>query len=63
MQRVARKVNRKKSLSYPQKTVVNTTLYEVIEAISEELRYEEKNLLPEIVMNLFRAHKSNCCVQ
>ena len=63
MQRVLRKLNRKKSLSYPQKTVVTTTLYELIEAISQELQNEEKSLLPEIVINLLSTYKSNCCVQ
>ena len=63
MQRVLRKLNRKESLSYPQKTVVNTTLYELIEAISEELRHEEKCLLPEIVISLLSTSKSNWCVQ
>jgi len=63
VQRVLRKLNRKKSLSYPQKTVVTTTLYELIEAISQELQNEEKSLLPEIVINLLSTYKSNCSVQ
>lgn len=47
-------------LSFPhiQKNVVTTTLYELIEAINEEVQPEEKRLVPEIVINLLNTCRS-----
>ena len=51
------------SLPLIQKNVVTTTLYELIEAINEEIQPEEKRLVPEIVINLLNTCRSNCWVQ
>ncbi len=53
----------KVSLPHLQKNVVTTTLYELIEAINEEVQPEEKRIVPEIVINLLNTCRSNCCVQ
>ena len=62
MQRVLKGLT-KLSFPYIQKNVVNTTLYELIEAINEEVQPEEKRLVPEIVINLLNTCRSNCWVQ
>ena len=62
MQRVLKDLT-KLSLPYIQKNVVTTTLYELIEAINEEVQPEEKTLVPEIVINLLNTCRSNCWVQ
>ena len=53
----------KVSLPHLQKNVVTTTLYELIEAINEEVHPEEKRIVPEIVFNLLNTCRSNCRVQ
>ncbi len=53
----------KVSLPHLQKNVVTTTLYELIEAINEEVQLEEKGIVPEIVINLLNTCRSNCWVQ
>ena len=62
MQRVLKDLT-KVSLPHLQKNVVTTTLYELIEAINEEVQPEEKRLVPEIVLNLLNTCRSNCRVQ
>lgn len=63
MRRAVRNLKKDGSLSYLQKNVVSTTLYELIETISEEVQPEEKSLIPEIVINLLRTYRSSCWVQ
>ena len=53
----------KASLSHRHKNVVTTTLYELLEAVIEEVQPEEKRLVPEIVINLLITRRSNCLVQ
>ncbi len=53
----------KVSLPHLQKNVVTTTLYELNEAINEEVQPEEKRIVPEIVINLLNTCRSNCWVQ
>ncbi len=62
MQRVLKDLT-KVSLPHLQKNVVTTTLYELIEAINEEVQLEEKRIVPEIVINLLNTCRSNCWVQ
>ena len=45
------------SLPLIQKNVVTTTLYELIEAINEEIQPEENRLGPEIVINLLNTSR------
>lgn len=47
----------------PQKIVIHTTLLEIIEAISEEVRPEEKELLPEIIAKILSICQANCRVE
>ena len=51
------------SSSPRQKKLLTTTLYELIEAIHEEVLPEEKQLVPEIVIDLLNTCRSNCWVQ
>ena len=53
----------KLSFPYIQKNVITTTLYELIEAIIEEVQPEEMRQVPEIVVNLLNTCRSNCLVQ
>ena len=53
----------KVSLSHLHKNVVSTTLYELIEAVIEEVQPEEKRIVPEIVIDLLNTRRSNCLVQ
>ena len=53
----------KASFSHPYKNVVTTTLYELLEAVNEEVKPEEKRLVPEIVIDLLNTCRSNCWVQ
>ena len=62
MQRVLKDLT-KVSLPHLQKNVITTTLYELIEAINEEVQPEEKQIVPEIVINLLNTYRSNCLVQ
>ncbi len=62
MQRVLKDLT-KVSLPHLQKNVVTTTLYELIEAINEEVQPEEKRIVPEIVINLLNTCRSDCWVQ
>jgi len=50
------------SLSHFQKNVLTTTLYELIEAVSEEVQPEERRLVPSIVIGILNTYKSNCWV-
>jgi hypothetical protein len=52
----------KASLSHIQKNVFTTTLYELIEAVNEEVQPEERRLVPEIVINILNTYRSNCWV-
>ena len=63
MQQNLRSLAKEESLSYLKKNVVNTTLYELIEAIHEEVQPEEKRLVSKIVMNLLNNYGSICWVQ
>ena len=45
------------------KNVLTTTLYELIEAINEEVQPEEIQQVPEIVVNLLNTYRSNVRVQ
>ena len=63
MQRILRSLTIEDSLAHLQKNVVNTTLYELIEAINEEAQPEEKRLVSEIAINLLKNYRSNCRVQ
>ncbi len=51
------------SLPDLQKNVVTTTLYELIEAINEEVQPGENRIVPKIVINLLNTYSSNCWVQ
>ena len=51
------------SLSPIQKTVFTTTLYELVEAVNEEVQPEELGLVPEIVIGILNTYRSNCRVQ
>ena len=62
MQRILKDLT-KVSLSHPPKNVFTTTLYELVEAVNEEVQPEEKRLVPEIVINLLNTCRSNCWVQ
>lgn len=62
MQRVLKGLT-KVSLPHLQKNVVTTTLYELVEAINEEVQPEEKRIVPEIVISLLNTCSSNCWVQ
>ena len=62
MQRLLKDIT-KVSLPHLKKNVITTTLYELIEAINEEVQPEEKTLVPEIVINLLNTCRSNCWVQ
>ena len=62
MQRVLKDLT-KLSFPYIQKNVVTTTLYELVEAINEEVQPEEKRLVPGITINILNTCRSNCCVQ
>jgi hypothetical protein len=62
MQNTLKDMNRR-ALVQQRKNVVNTTLYELIETISEEVEPEEKKLIPEIVADLLNTCRSNCWVQ
>lgn len=62
MQRVLKDLT-KVSSPHLQKNVVTTTLYELIEAINEEVQPEEKRIVPEIVIDLLNTYRSNCWVQ
>ena len=43
----------------PEHTIIKTTLYDLIEAISAELKVDEQNLIVPIVSHLFNSAKSN----
>lgn len=62
MQKVLKDLT-KLSFSHLRKNVFSTTLYELIEAINEEVQPEEKWLVPGITINLLNTCRSNCCVQ
>lgn len=62
MQRVLKDLT-KVSSPHLQKNVVTTTLYDLIEAINEEVQPEEKRIVPEIVIDLLNTYRSNCWVQ
>jgi hypothetical protein len=38
-------------------TVIQTTLYDLIDAIGEEVELDESALIPDIVMHVLRAHR------
>jgi DNA replication initiation complex subunit (GINS family) len=42
---------------YPQQTVVKTTLYELVDAISDEVLPDEEKLVVEVVVNMFNTEK------
>lgn len=44
-------------IEYSQSTVVNTTLYELIDAISDDLLPGEEKLVGEVVVNMFNTGK------
>lgn len=52
-----------KSLKHPQKNLITTTLYDLIEAVEEEAQKNEKGLVPEIVVGLLKNYQSNCWTQ
>jgi hypothetical protein len=56
-----RKAQRRKLVEkpYPEHTVIKTTLYDLIEAISAELKADEQQLIGAIVSDLFNSAKSN----
>jgi uncharacterized FlgJ-related protein len=62
MQRILKDLT-KVSLPHPHKNVFTTTLYELVEAVNEEVQPEEKRLVPEIVIDLLNTCRSNCWVQ
>ena len=43
----------------PEHTIIKTTLYDLIEAISAELKTDEEDLIVPIVSDLFNSVKSN----
>ena len=43
----------------PEHTIIKTTLYDLIEAISTELKADEEDLIVPIVSDLFNSAKSN----
>jgi hypothetical protein len=43
----------------PEHTIIKTTLYDLIEAISAELKADEEDLIVPIVSDLFNSAKSN----
>ncbi len=51
MQRILKDLT-KVSLSHLHKNVFTTTLYELIEAVNEEVEPEEKRIVPKIVIDL-----------
>jgi len=59
MQKILRGLARK-SLPNPQKNLINTTLYELIEAVEEEVQNKEQRLVSEIVIDLLKTYPSNC---
>ena len=50
----------RKSLPNPQKNLINTTLYELIEAVEEEVQNKEQGLVSEIIIDLLKTYPSNC---
>ena len=44
-------------IGYPQSTVVKTTLYELIDAISDNILPGEEKLVGEVVVNMFNTGK------
>jgi siderophore synthetase component len=38
-------------------TVIQTNLYDLIDAIGEEVELDERALIPDIVMHVLRAHR------
>ena len=46
----------------PEHTIIKTTLYDLIEAISTELKADEEDLIVPIVSDLFNSAKSNVVV-
>ena len=63
MQQNLKSLAKEKSLPHLKNNVVNTTLYELIEAIHEEVQPKEKPLVSEIVINLLNNYGSICRVQ
>ena len=63
MQQHLKSLAKEESLPHPKNNVVNTTLYELIEAIHEEVQPKETCLVPEIVINLLNNYGSICWVQ
>lgn len=45
-------------MSQPELTPIRTTLYDLIETVSEEVQPEENQLVPEIVLDLLKDCKS-----
>jgi len=45
--------------TYPEHAITKTTLYDLIEAISAELKADEEDLIVPIVSDLFNSTKSN----
>lgn len=43
--------------AYPESTIIRTTLYELIEAISEEVEKGEEELIPKIVSHVLDSGK------
>jgi hypothetical protein len=41
-------------------TVIQTTLYDLIDAIGEAVELEERALIPDIVVHVLRAHRVTC---
>ena len=63
MQQILRRLAKEESLPHLQKNVINTTLYELIEVINEEVQPGEKRLVSKIVISLLHNCRSNCWVQ
>ena len=51
------------SRNHGKKNVIHTTLFEVIEAIDDAVRQEEKKHLPEIIAKFVNGVRSNCRVE
>jgi len=45
--------------TYPEHTIVKTTLYDLIEAISAELKVDEEDFVVAIVSHMFKSARSN----
>ena len=45
--------------AYPEHTIIKTTLYDLIEAISAELKEDEENYIVPIVSHMFNSVRSN----